>query len=125
MKIYVAGTRHDPRIADGSLVAELQRLGHTITSHWHDPGVREAEEARATYEDRLRIATANYRDLDAAELVLAVPYAGHHLRGAHAEIGYAIGVGKRVFVLGAPADFNTMTTHANVRYLAVLSELPR
>lgn len=124
MKVYVAGTMHDPRIADGSIVAELQQRGHAVVSRWHDPDAWRSESAQPTHEERLRIASMNFADLDRADLVLAVPHAGHHLRGAHTEIGYAIGRGKPVVILGARTDFNTMTAHPSVTVAGTLGEIP-
>lgn len=117
MRVYIAGTRHDPRIADGSLVAELLEdylgVGVEVVSRWHDnpPG-----DQNGTLEERLRVCTQNFHDLDTADVVLAVPCETHHLRGAHVEVGYATGRGIPVVILGESGDFNTMTETSTVRY---------
>lgn len=124
MRIYVAGTRHDPRIEDGSLVATLRARGHTIVSRWHDEGCWRPE-TQQSEDDRRDIAMMNFGDIDRCDAVLAVPYPGHHLCGAHVEIGYGLGTGREVYILGGPRAFNTMTAHVRVRYLGNLDELPR
>lgn len=58
----------------------------------------------------------NYRAMDEATLIVAVPCPSHHLRGAHTEVGYALGQNKPVVVVGTSGDFNTMTEHPNVTY---------
>ena len=59
---------------------------------------------------------ANYEAIDRATVVVAVPCPTHHLRGAHTEVGYALGQDKPVVVVGVSGDLNTMTEHPNVTY---------
>lgn len=118
--VYVAGTRHAPSIADGSLVAALRADGVNVVSRWHDspPG-----DQSGTLEDRRRVCAQNLADLNSAAVVLAVPCETHHLRGAHFEMGYATGLGKPVLVLGRSGDFNTMTETASVQYHASIDSV--
>lgn len=110
-KVYVAGTRHEPNTV--ALVTALRAAGVPVTSTWHDnpPG-----DTAGTPEARRACAMTNYGHIDEASLVVAVPCSTHHLRGAHTEVGYAVGQGKPVVVVGASGDLNTMTEHPNVTY---------
>lgn len=119
MRVYIAGTFHDPRIADGIIVRELQSLGHEIVSRWHHASVRR------TIAERSVIAMANYSDIDRCETMLVVPLDGHHLRGAHVEVGYALGTKKRVVILGAHDAMNTMAAHEKVEYITTIDGLGR
>lgn len=118
-RVYVAGTRHAPSIADGSVVAALRAAGVDVVSRWHDspPG-----DQNGSFAERRRVCAQNLADLDGARAVLAVPCETHHLRGAHFEMGYATGRGIPVFILGASGDFNTMTETPSVRYVASVAE---
>lgn len=110
-KVYVAGTRHEPNTL--ALVTALREANITVTSQWHDqpPG-----DTAGTPEARRATAMANYAAIDRATLVVAVPCPSHHLRGAHTEVGYAVGKDMPVVVVGASGDLNTMTEHPNVTY---------
>lgn len=110
-KVYVAGTRHEPNTL--AVVAALRGQGVAVTSTWHDQPLGDTE---PTPEARRACAMTNYKALDEATVVVAVPCETHHLRGAHTEVGYALGKGIPVMVLGASGDFNTMTEHPNVTY---------
>ena len=123
MNIYVAGTFHDPRISSGEIVETLKGLGHTIVSRWHDPNVWQSESRQTTYELRRSIAEGNYRDIDAADVVVAIPLKDHHLRGMHAEIGYALGIKTPVYVLGDHMSLNTMTCCSGVSYIPSLTAI--
>lgn len=110
-RVYVAGTRHGPNTL--AIVNALRDAGVTVTSQWHDqpPG-----DTAGTPEARRTCAMTNYGHIDRATLVVAVPCPTHHLRGAHTEVGYAVGQNKPVVVVGASGDLNTMTEHPNVTY---------
>lgn len=124
MKLYIAGTFHDPRIESQQTSETLTKLGHTIVSRWHLPGNWQSESKQRSYEDREGIARVNFQDLDSAHVVVAIPFKDHHLRGLHVEVGYAIAKGKPVYVLGSHTDLNTMTCHKSlVRYYSTLGDL--
>lgn len=110
-RVYVAGTRHTPDTL--TVVETLRGAQVPVTSRWHDqpPG-----DIAGTQEARETCAMANYADLDNANVVVVVPCPTHHLRGAHTEVGYALGKGKPVVVVGKSGDLNTMTEHPNVTY---------
>lgn len=112
--VYVAGTMHDASVASGWVAAELVRAGFRVVSRWHDPGQWRSEERQTDAATRRAIAAGNLADIDAADVVLAVPFGDHHLRGAHVEVGYALGRGKPVVVHGDERSMNTMTNAAGV-----------
>jgi len=110
-KVYVAGTRHTPDTP--ITVGILRDAGVIVTSQWHDnpPG-----DTAGTPEARRATAMANYAAMDQASVVVVVPCSTHHLRGAHTEVGYALGQNKPVVVVGVSGDLNTMTEHPLVSY---------
>ena len=110
-KVYVAGTRHEPNTL--AVVNALRDAGITVTSTWHDnpPG-----DTAGTFEARRTTAMANYAAMGRSTLIVAVPCPTHHLRGAHTEVGYAVGKNMPVVVVGVSGDMNTMTEHPNVTY---------
>ena len=124
MRVYIAGTFNDERISSGDIVTTLESLGHVVTSQWHRPGKWLGEAKRASENERYLIASQNFKDIDEAEVIVAVPLAGHPLRGCHVEVGYAIGTKKPVFVLGDVGSLNAMATHALVSHITDLSSIP-
>lgn len=110
-KVYVAGTRHEANT--NIVVGHLRAHNIPVTSTWHDnpPG-----DTNPTPENRRTTAMTNYAAMDAASLIVVVPCPTHHLRGAHTEVGYAIGKNKPVVVVGVSGDLNTMTEHPNITY---------
>lgn len=120
LRVYLAGTRHDPRIADQLVRRFLEWAGFEVTSRWHDqpPG-----DVDGTIAARWDVASTNLADLDRADVVAAVAYGDHHLRGLHTEVGYAMGREKRVVVLGEPGCLNTMTETAFITYAPTLKML--
>lgn len=116
-KVYVAGTHHPPDTnVTVVTVAALKANNVTVTSpvggHDNPPG-----DVAGTHEARRACAMANYADIDAADVVVVVPCPTHHpLRGVHTEVGYALGKGKPVVVVGTPGCLNTMTEHPNLTY---------
>jgi len=121
VKVYIASTLHHPLILNGEIQAALRSKGHDVVSTWHD-GPLEFSKGM-TFAERWRIAKQNYTDLDKADMVLAVPFPDAHLRGAHTEIGYALGKGKPVLIFGDFRAFNTMATHSLVNYVEHLEDI--
>jgi nucleoside 2-deoxyribosyltransferase len=121
--LYLAGTIHHPQIKDGTIQRKIQDLGYNLTSRWHDPAVWQENSREESLKNRRAIALANFGDLDLAGAVVAIPLEGHHLRGMHTEIGYAVAKGKTVFVLGDHNSLNTMTVHPKVKYIQGLPDL--
>ena len=102
MKLYLAGTRHDPNLH--AVRDALLAAGHSLTSRWHDQPSGDQDGSAAS---RSVVARTNFADLAAADAVVVSSYDGHHLRGAHTEVGWCIAKGKPVVVVGPP--LNTMT----------------
>lgn len=113
MKLYISGTLDDPRIRNGSFRACLRGLNHRVVSHWDKP-----------MEGPPEVALLNYEDLDDADAVIAFVLPGHRLQGMHAEVGYAIGRGKPVYVFGNREDVNLMIRHPLVKFISLLTEIP-
>lgn len=117
MRIYIAGTGHDPRFATTMMADNLRAHGYEVVSRWHVPGVWKPGNDR-TIADSVAIATRNYADLDKADVLLVVvPEKAHHLRGVHAECGYAIAKGKRIVVWSTTETLNTMVNPAKCAYM--------
>lgn len=125
MKIYVAGTMHDDQISSEEIVKALTDAGHHVTSRWLRPGNWLPEARQQGLKARQEIAMKNYADIDDADAVVAViPKAqAHHLRGMHTELGYALGRGMPVIVLGSYLDVNTMGNHEKVIYESSMAGL--
>lgn len=89
--------------------ADLEAMGHTITSRWlagshqiDDAGLS----AEGTREERERFATEDWEDVRAAEWCIAFterPRVSNSRGGRHVELGAALAWGKRVIVVG-PAE---------------------
>jgi len=108
---------HDPRISLALIQQKLEALGHEVVSRWHIKGNWKPNGDQKTQSDKETIALTNFSDIEKSEVVLVIPCKNHHMRGAHVEIGYAIGTGKPVFVLGAYDSVNTMCAHPGVKYI--------
>lgn len=73
---------------------ELQKLGHEVTSRWLDEvdGVSPAD-----------AAAVDLNDIDDAEALIVftdAPDVGYSTGGRHVEMGYAIGIGRHICVIG-------------------------
>lgn len=86
--------------------AELERLGHTVTSRWIN-GDHQIDDAglsvQAKEAERIRFAQEDQSDLIAAECVISfteVPRSSNSRGGRHVEHGMALALGKRVIVVG-------------------------
>ena len=117
---YIAGTRHCEAIANESALRAIEACGVRVVSEWHR---KPASEVLVTQEARRSTAMENYAAIDQADVLIAVPCDDHHLRGAHTEIGYALGRGIQVVLLGS--SFNTMTEHERALHVVDLESLCR
>jgi nucleoside 2-deoxyribosyltransferase len=123
LRIYLAGTGHDPRFHTTDFVDKFREAGFDVVSHWHDPGVWKPE-GLLSVSDEFQVAERNFRDLEKADVVVVVvPEDYHHLRGAHVECGYAIAKGMKIVVWGHAHEVNTMTRVDNCKYIKVWSAL--
>ena len=82
---------------------ELQAIGHAVTSRWHQ-GAAQPERMRnrcALSDDLCRIAQEDLHDIDQADgVILFTEYGMHFAGGRHVEAGYALALGKRLFIAG-------------------------
>ena len=86
--------------------ADLEALGHTVTSRWlngshqiSDAGLSE----EGTREERERFALEDWEDLRAAEWTIAFteePRVSNSRGGRHVELGAALAWGHRVTIIG-------------------------
>lgn len=104
MKIYLAARYiHHPWLRD--VAAELTAMGHEVTSRWIQGGHELSKEgsAAAAEADRRRFAMEDVEDLRAADCCLSfteAPRSTNSRGGRHVEFGLALGLGKRVIVVG-------------------------
>lgn len=96
MRVYIAGTGDDPRLNCAAQC--LRSIGHEVVSQWHEIDADDSAEG-------------NYADIDRADVIVAIILSGHRHQGLHAECGYAIGRGKRIYVVGNESDVNLMLRH--------------
>ncbi len=110
MRVYVAASLANAPAAR-ALMDRFRSAGSEITLDWTDPRLLKLppEEIAALEIDAVRCA-----DL----LVLLCPGG----RGAHVEMGIAIGTGNKVIVVGATAPI-AFYSHRNVMQVASVDEL--
>lgn len=103
MKIYLAArySRREEMLANARI---LNAIGHWVTSRWIN-GEHEMHDDRPAPELARQFAEDDIADLEAADLVVAFteePGAkkGRARGGRHVELGYALGMGKQVVVVG-------------------------
>jgi len=100
MKIYLA-SRYS-RIAEmRGYRAQLERVGHVVTSRWLD---QHDDEDQAAHSAPLAVfAKVDCDDVAAADCVISFteePRGGHSRGGRHVEHGMALAWNKRVIVIG-------------------------
>lgn len=102
MKIYIA-TRFSNRQKALDIAAKLLIASHTIASSWiySDHGYS-GEAGDAGYNDYCVEATSrDLADVDLADALLVLTEGCEKVPGGmHIEVGYALGKGKTVFLLG-------------------------
>jgi nucleoside 2-deoxyribosyltransferase len=82
---------------------ELQTLGHAVTSRWHQGVAKPAHprDRSALSHDLCRVASEDLHDIDQADaVILFTEYGKHFAGGRHVEAGYALALGKRLFIVG-------------------------
>lgn len=117
MKVYVAG-RYKQLAYLAEEAKKFTAAGHEVTSSWLD----NAEEGMS-FED---VAILDLKDVDRADaLVLYTEPYGTPIPGGgrHVEFGYALGKGKRVFIVG-PLE-NIFHWHPDVKLFPVTDYLVR
>ena len=116
MNLYLASSsQHDAL----SLAKVLVSAGHVITSSWvYKPLKRTSE---YTDDQRTAIAVRNLSDITASDVLILLGNRFLCPGGKHVEVGYALGVGKPVWVLG-PRE-NLLLWHPGVRWFEHLNDL--
>lgn len=103
MKVYLAA-RYSRREQLKELAAELERMGHTVTSRWLETEWvnRPDQSSAAPPEYRQKYAAIDLEDVRAADVVISFTESpGDGSRGGrHVEFGYALALGKRMIVVG-------------------------
>ena len=105
MIIYLAA-RYSRHVELQSVRADLEKLGHTVTSRWINGDHQISDvglSAQAKEGERIRFAMEDYHDLCAASAIVAFtesPRATNSRGGRHVELGIALGRGMKVIVVG-------------------------
>lgn len=95
MKVYIAG---DSELA-ALYVAELVKTaGHTIMSSWHDGVFQRTAEHMVV--ERRSIASRDLDEVQGSDILILIASRGLVPGGKFVEAGAALGVGKKVIVLG-------------------------
>lgn len=100
LRVYLTAPFADAPACETYAALLRAELGVQITSTWHANAEQQVKESELGTLSRAAIANTNFSDLDSADVVLIVlheppPYRG----GCMVEAGYALGRGKKVFVL--------------------------
>ena len=103
MKLYVAGKWQD-RVSVSSLMTRLKKLGHEITEDW------------TVHSEKDRDWAKQYSQDDIIGVQIADMYVGLFLRsykykGAIAELGAALALGKPCAIIGHQIDSCIFTNH--------------
>lgn len=109
MKVYLA-SRYS-RFKELQKYAEvIESAGHQVTSRWirgnhqiSDDGLS----AQAKESERIRLATEDLEDLNAADVVICFtekPRSTNSRGGRHVEMGYALGTRAKVVVVVGPRE---------------------
>jgi len=127
VKVYLA-SRFSRRDEMRTYRAVIEGLGASVTSRWlnDDAGELEAQDDLDTPEGIIvgrRCAETDVADVSEADAVIAFTEAprGTKTRGGrHVELGIALGMGKRVVIVG-PRE-NVFCCHPNVEQAADITE---
>lgn len=116
MKVYISS--HD-KWAALHVARVLADAGHLITSTWHDgPAGRSASYSDA---ERAEIASRNADQIGTTDALVLVAALDRVPGGKFVEAGIAIGMGKRVLILGARE--NLLMSHPRVTVYATPEDI--
>lgn len=93
MKVYVAGSWDDRWNGPYFVADRLKQYGFEITYEWWFDNECGPDKAARDLQ--------GVRD---ADILVAVMYPWNTYRGTYVEIGYALALGKQVYILGSGAD---------------------
>lgn len=105
MRIYIAA-RFSRRPEANALANALQALGHTISSRWVKPDsdhvVPTGMSEQAADDERKRFADEDIQDVEDCDWMISLMQEprDNSRGGRHIEFGYALGLGKRLTIIG-------------------------
>lgn len=109
--VYVSA--HFPEAPTARYVSDcLAGAGHRIVSTWYSTG---------TESDPVASAVRDFREIDESDALVMLSTPHRTTGGKFVELGYALGKGKRVFVLGVRE--NWMIHHPSISVYASVEEL--
>lgn len=116
MKVYIAAP-YEARWCAQLMAPQLAALGCTVIASW----------LRQQNPESAAEAAIDLADIDEAEAIVVLNPPGFERSGTggrHVELGYAIGRGKRVILMGAKTNvFHHLTSIVRVETLEALFEL--
>jgi nucleoside 2-deoxyribosyltransferase len=103
LKLYIA-SRYWRRLELSGYAAELNAMGHCVTSRWIR-GDHEMKDEKPSHEEARRFAEEDLHDLFRADMFVAFTESpgeaqGRARGGRHVELGFALAKGKAVIVVG-------------------------
>lgn len=98
MKIYIAGSWNERDWLQDVAIEIIKATGHTITSRWWTCAVG---------KNALQCALMDIQDMDSADCIMVFMRGATHRGGRMVELGYAIGKGKPVILIGEPTNVFT------------------
>ena len=104
MRVYLAA-RFSRKGELNGYAAELAVMGHEMTSRWLT-GVHEwtgVADNEIPVDEQQRFAVEDFEDIERADVMVCFtepPHAGPARGGRHVEAGYALGIHKRLIVVG-------------------------
>lgn len=105
-KMYLAG-RFDRKDELACYAAQLEDVGHVVTSRWLTGVHDHTTERELTPDDLAVFAAEDLEDIDAADLLVLFterPDAGYMSGGRHVEFGYALARCPAVVIVGGPEN---------------------
>jgi hypothetical protein len=106
IKVYVA-TKFEEKMAARELMADLGRLGVSITHDWTVFETATANSKECAINDTEGVLEA--------EFIVILATKELHYAGSYVEFGIALGAGKPVYVIGSGMDRCVFINHPNVR----------
>ena len=120
MKIYIAG-KWQERKNVRKCMEELVSMGHEITCDWtdHEYG------SDGVIGDLSKFAEDDMEGVRSCDIVIALMTEGYHHKGSLCEMGGAIALGKRVYVIGNAADSCIFINHPLTKKILSVKEIEK
>lgn len=116
MKIYVAG-KYQEREIISQLMRALERQGHTITCDW-------TSHVYATPEVHASYCVDDCKGVQDCELYLGIFQHPFRYRGALVELGIALGLSKKIIIVGHAEDDCIFMLHPDIKRINYIAEIP-